>query len=457
MTLKTWSFSKKKNSTAQPSGSSDSYTVRLKEDTSIEKPVFIIGTGIDADINYCQFAGKYYFIDDIEVLTNDQVALHCSLDVLATHKSAIGSYTCFVDRCSNASYYNPMIRDFAVSASQKVIREAVESAQLSNNTSTDGVYVLGVIGGYGSSTAGISTYVLTPSELGEVLDFMFTDSHFGDIFADSVVKSFFNPFQYIVFLRWYPFTKAPFGAMSTYPVKFGWWSTSGQYTRCDNVTMSFGQTVTLPSGYYNDFRSYDNNYTQLDIEIPTVGAVKLDPSQFSATGIQLLVSVNVDIATGTSVVRLETVTGGALTTRSVIGVYSGQMGASIPVGQVNGEMGSLVSSVSGFAAGVMGGDAGMALSGVQGVVGSYNPPPSMLGTYGSRAYFAGMTSITLTIRCYETGELLTDRYGRPCCKNITLGNAPGFIKCTGASISLAAPDTEVEAVNNYLNTGFYYE
>ena len=75
MTLKTWSFSKKKNSTAQPSGSSRDYTVYMKENTSIESPVLIIGTGIDAGINYCQFVGNFYFIDDVEMLSKDQVAL----------------------------------------------------------------------------------------------------------------------------------------------------------------------------------------------------------------------------------------------------------------------------------------------------------------------------------------------------------------------------------------------
>ena len=97
MTLKTWSFSKKHNSTAQPAGSSRDYNVVMKENTSIESPVFILGTGIDAGISYCQWSGNYYFVDDIVLISADQVELHCSIDVLATHKTAIGAYTAFIE------------------------------------------------------------------------------------------------------------------------------------------------------------------------------------------------------------------------------------------------------------------------------------------------------------------------------------------------------------------------
>ena len=455
MNLETWSFSKRTNSTARPASAGRVYNVYLKEDTSIEHPHFIIGTGIDSSINYCLAMGNYYYIDDIIMLTNDQSELVCSIDVLATHKDAIGAYTCYIER--SASNFNSMIHDPAVSSSQEVISESVAEVELSNATSSSGVYVMGVVGGYGSGTAGISTYVLTASELEDALDFMFTEGNFMDVLTDSIVKSFFNPFQYIVFLRWYPFNKSVFGTLTSVPIKFGWWSTTNTFDKCNNITISFGQTLAIPAGFYNDFRSRDSAYTQMDLEIPSVGTIKLDPSQLSAQGIQLLVGVNVDIATGTSVARIETVTGAGLTTRSIIGSYTGHMGASIPVGQVNGEMASLISSATALASGIMLRSPAAAVGGISGVVGSYNPPPSMLGTYGSRAFFSGMTTIRLSTRCYATGEVPTGVYGRMCCKNLQIGTLSGYVKCNGASISLAAPDTEIAAVNNYLNGGFYYE
>lgn len=455
MTLKTWNFNKRVNSTKQPTASSRDYECKLKERTSIEKPIFIIGTGIDADISYCQCFGNYYFVDDIVMVTNDIVELNCTLDVLATHKASIGSYTAYVER--SASRYNPMIKDSAISASQEVISEGVATTNLSSSSSTEGTYVIGVIGGYGSGTGGISVYALTSGELSDVLDFMFTDGTYEDVISDSIVKSFFNPFQYIVFLRWYPFTKHIYGTMSHSKIKFGWWSTDREYTKLNDITTSFGVQLNVPSGYYNDFRSYDVNHTQLNVELPSVGMIQLDPSILSATGNHLFLALYLDIATGTTVVRLEVVTGSAYTTRSIVGSYSGKMGASIPVGQVNGEAGSLISSATQLATGLVTKEPVSAIGGISGIIGSYNPPPSMLGTYGSRAYFNGMTACKVSLRCYETGSLLTSVYGRPLCENVAINTLSGFIKCSGASIELDAPAEEIRHVNEYLNGGFYYE
>ena len=459
MTLKTWSFSKKKNSTAQPTGPGREYDVYLKENTSIENPVFILGTGIDAGISYCQAWDNYYFVDDIVLISKDQVELHCSLDPLATHKSEIASYTCHIERCAAVGQINPMIYDEAISQSQLVISESVAETNVvpSADQSVNGVYVIGVIGAYGSQTGGISVYALTASELEEALDFMFTQGNFTDVLTDSLVKSFFNPFQYIVFLRWYPFTKAKLGTLTSKKIKFGWWETSGTYDQLSDIHVSLGAQLNVPVPYYSDFRNYDSRYTQLFIEIPTVGGVFIDPSILSPTGVDLFLGVNIDICTGETVAYLETITGSGLTTRSRVGIYKGHMGASIPVGQVNGEMGSLLSSAAQVGIGVATGNAAVGVAGIQGVVGSYNPPPSMIGTYGSRAYFSGMVKARVTQRCYGSGENLTNVYGRPCHKNLQIGLLSGFVKCQGASIALDAPDTEIDAVNNYLNTGFYYE
>jgi len=458
MTLKTWSFSKKKNSTAQPSGSSRDYTVYMKENTSIERPVFIIGSGIDAGINYCQFSGNYYFIDDIEMLSKDQVALHCSIDVLATHKASIGAYTGFVERCSNASYIDTMIYDPAISQSQQIISESSEITNMfgSGIISSEGVYVLKVVGAYGSSTGGISMYVLSVDELKEVLDFMFSDSNFEDLFSDSVVKSFFNPFQYIVGLHWFPFSKSAFGTVSPRSVKFGWWETDGDtYGRLENLTINGGGNVTIPSRYYADFRSYHNGFTQMSLFLPTVGLVPLDPSLLSRSGGNLQVGITVDIATGNTLVNLWRVfTGGV---QDLLASYKGKIGVDVPIGQSNGEFGSLATSAAMTVGGAFAGDAAAAIGGIQGIVGSYNPGASVIGNYGGRESVAYQGVAICSIRTYRSGELLTNIHGRPCCKNIQLGLAPGFIKCAGASISLAAPDTETEAVDNYLNSGFYYE
>ena len=457
MTLKTWSFSKKKNSTSQPTGSGRDYSVYMKENTSIENPVFILGTGVDADINYCQWSGNYYFIDDIELLSKDQVALHCSLDVLATHKTAIGNYTCHIARCASPAYYDSMMYDNAISQSQEIIIERSNNTTMfaSGNISGDGTFVLKVVGAYGSNTAGIAMYVLTKDELEEVLDFMFTESNFNDVLTDSLVKSFFNPFQYIVGLYWFPFTKSAYGTFDTGAVKFGWWATNKTtYSILRRQIINGGGDVTIPELYYNDFRSYHNGFTQMSLSIPSVGVINLDPSLLSRAGMTLQISITVDLATGNTLVNLWRTD---LTVSDLIASYHGKMGCSIPIGQVNGEAGTLVSSAAQVGIGVATKDTALSVSGLSGVIGSYNPPASIVGNYGGRESVVYQSLAVLSMRTYRSGELLTAVYGRPCHKNLLIGLLSGFVQCQGASIALPAPDTEIEKVNTYLNTGFYYE
>lgn len=449
MTLKTWSnFSKKINSTLQPTRVSRDYTVYLKENTSIEKPVFILGTGIDSGINYCQCFGHYYFVDDIVMISADQVEVHCTLDVLATHKTAIGAYEAFIERASSG--YNDMIVDGAISASQEVIKEDNIGTDIFPVAEVGGSYILKVVGAYGSNAAGISTYVLNASELEQALDFMFTDGTYTDILTDSIVKSFFNPFQYIVGLMWLPLNQAAFTTTPD-PIKFGWWDTGNDtYAKIVNkIIQKQNVQLTIPAGYYNDFRSYDHRFTQYLVRIPTVGTISIDPSVLSDDG-KLYMDFTLDIASGATYIVLKTTDG-------IVGTYNGNMGVQTPVGQVNGEAGSLLNSGMQLAAGAITGNPAAVVGGITGIAGSYNPPPSMMGNFGSVASAAANVTARVSIRCYKTGELLTSRYGRPVEGMKTISTIPGFIKCRAASIPLAAPDTETQAVNNYLNTGFYYE
>lgn len=460
MTLKTWSFSKKHNSTAQPAGASRDYNVVMKENTSIESPVFILGTGIDAGISYCQWSGNYYFVDDIVLISADQVELHCSIDVLATHKAAIGAYTAFIERAASA--FNTMLSDGAVSRSQEILGESFYKTDLfENKVSSSGTYILGVIGRDSSETGGISVYMLSPEELGYALDFMFDEnnSEYDDFINDAFVKTIFNPFQYVVFLRWYPLTKAAFGTATPTRISYGWYKTpiGRTFDKLSSISIVGAATLDIPTPYYTDFRGYDSNFTQLYIDIPTVGFIELDPTLLYGTGIKLLVGLSCDIVTGDSIIYIERVTGAALTTRERICKFSGQLGASIPVGQVNSSAGSLAMSAGNIIAGAITKNPSAVAGGVEGIAGSLKPMGSVIGNYSSRASLSDMTEIKVSQRTYKSGGLLTTQYGRPLEEARQISTLSGFVKCREASIALAAPDTEIDRVNAYLNSGFYYE
>ena len=96
-TLNLWNnFTKRRNSTKQPAGAADlSLDVKLKENCGIANPVFIV-SGDYFTANYAQFAGQYYFVDDVVSVHNGLCEIHCSKDVLATYKSQIQASSPYV-------------------------------------------------------------------------------------------------------------------------------------------------------------------------------------------------------------------------------------------------------------------------------------------------------------------------------------------------------------------------
>ena len=477
MTLKTWAFSKKKNSTAQPATASRDYTVYMKENTSIENPVFILGTGIDSGISYCQAFGNYYFIDDIVMLTADQCELHCSIDVLATHKTAIGNYTGFVERA--AASHNAYIIDTALSATQNIVSETMATTDIFD-ADQDGCFVVRVVCPSSDSPTGIASFVMSHRELNALLDFIVTDSSFPDVLTDSIVKSFFNPFQYIISIMWFPMSRNDIPG-SDEDLILGWWdvpypttpgstsfkmlnSAAGYY---DNVSLS------MPTSYYSDdFRKHVKNFTQLSAYIPGLGMVDLDPEFLSASN--PTAEVSVDFVTGSMLVNFydRGSQGGVTVNKSNFGSFSGQIGIPIQCGQWSG-MGSSVVAAGGASGGSVAknflSDLGQSivaagadvLSGIGGAVkGILNVGSSNQNVYGSSGNMAQVVAhpeLILYQRAYGCGEFPNTVFGRPLCAVRQISTLSGYIKMQAASIALDAPDTEIEKVNNYLNTGFYYE
>ncbi len=75
----------------------------LKENTSIINPTFIVvqsSVGSLATQNYCYVGEwqRYYFINNIEVMTGGRIALHCSIDVLMSWRSQIKNIRTFISR-----------------------------------------------------------------------------------------------------------------------------------------------------------------------------------------------------------------------------------------------------------------------------------------------------------------------------------------------------------------------
>ena len=79
-----YNFSKRKNSTAIPSGTGTQYDVLLKNDTSLYSPTFIIASNAFPSYSYAQFQNMHYYITDIVKTTNQTYEVQCKIDPIGT-------------------------------------------------------------------------------------------------------------------------------------------------------------------------------------------------------------------------------------------------------------------------------------------------------------------------------------------------------------------------------------
>lgn len=100
-------FSKRENSTKQPSGGT-SYDVVFKDAFSIIGGTVKLQVNFDIAKNYtaAKYGNNFYKVVDVVSTTNNIVEITLTLDVLATYKSEIGGYSGLIERAPSSSQIN---------------------------------------------------------------------------------------------------------------------------------------------------------------------------------------------------------------------------------------------------------------------------------------------------------------------------------------------------------------
>lgn len=124
-------FSKRDNSTKQPSGGTD-YTVVFKEEFSIIGGTVKLQVNFDTAKNYtaAKYGSNFYKVVDIISTTNNIVEITLSLDVLATYKSSIASYTGLIERAPVDSYINYLPDDKISNTGNMITNKLIWSSDL---------------------------------------------------------------------------------------------------------------------------------------------------------------------------------------------------------------------------------------------------------------------------------------------------------------------------------------
>lgn len=443
-------FSKKPNSTKQPSGGT-SLTVRLKDNCSVLNPVFLINQ-YNLSHNYVRWGSRYYYIDDIVIVGNELAEYHCSSDALATFKADIGSSSQYVTRSATSYDLKVMDNRYPTIADTDrgltPLSDIASGMGLSGGTFPAGTYVLGLKSK--DSDTGVAFYAMTPTEFGQFCDYLYSSVWLDatDVTV-SLQKLLVDPFDYIISCTWYPFTVS--GASQ--PVYFGFWDWTGQsMTRIpeSDRIKSVSHTANLPDHPQVARGSYLNAapYTRLALNLYSFGQCALDPNRFLDSR-SVTVLLNIDMFTGIGVCKVLSSTG-------TVYQASATCGIPIQLSQVKDDLTKPIVDSAMVAAAIASENVVGVTSSIASAVKNAPPQIESVGAVGSvAAYYLNAPVIDSIF--YKLVEEDLAQLGRPLCARRTISSLSGYIECEKADLDSAASPSEKDTIITAMNGGFYYE
>lgn len=448
MQIQLWSnFVKKKNSTKRPSGTPHIENVTLKRETSLLNPTFIMT--VDNDIyNYLWVPewGRFYFINDIVHGNSNLCELRCTLDVLATYKDNISNYVGFVERTSSPRWYNTDINDNAISVEDVV--EFMDSESTYCNISNGLLYIVRIVGR--GSTNGIGTFVMNRSQMQRIFSSLWGDVDSGSVTGDIIdfLQLYIsNPSQYIVGCY-----SSPIGASvyaqntSVETVYLGGHETNLTLDRINDGQVIVASNLSLrkPASIYSDFRKTDSQFSQYTIYIPTIGTFPLSPDIMNSN---LTMDISADLISGDLFFKLKA-------NGHPVATYNSSCYSSMSIGALNSANGVVAGTLQAGVSLLTANPVGL----IQGAQSAFSPTPSVIGSQGGTGCVSLANEIVISCLQKRSAEFPTMVYGRPCCKNMALNSLTGhYIKCANSSIDIAGTESDKDAVNSYLDSGFYLE
>ena len=495
-TVKFGVFAKRRNSTKVPTNQlSDTRTVTLKDTTSQDRPTFIV-TGNNFNYNYCEWDNKYYFIEDIESLRNNEIAIHCILDPLATYKNYIKASTQFVSYSSSEAAQSylmdtriPVLKDASVD-----VRNAAITV-----LDADGKYILSTVGKEGCAlfdcsitklkdviasisnweTSGISAaQALIDPQVIQTMDFgaaiTALNTTLGSI-GEALINCGFVGNAY---------AQAPSCIRSCIWVPFGYvlheggdlriwlgnFDTHVDAKRVSAKAYTGSSSVSIPwqsSGWRRAVCE------QVYLYLPLVGMVSVPTNEIIKES-----SFTIDwSATATDGVICYEVKAGS----QIIGTYGGQCSANYPIGinqqasagqmvqtafagtekMLTSAVNSTISPISMAAA--------PAAMGMNAIEAAYNMADTVNTTHASCIGGIGGgagSGLDLEAHCFtvyhptvlnESNAAYKAAMGVPVMKAMQLTNLTGFCQCANAHVEAPATAGELNAIDAMLNSGIYIE
>lgn len=487
-------IAKRRNSTLQGAFTA-SYNVVLKDNCSLDRPIFLVSAS-SMDYNAALWGSRYYFIEDVISVRNNQWEVHCVLDVLATYKSEILASTQYVAYSSVSG--GTWLADNRIPLESRGVATKVDIVNPA--FSRTGTYILSVIGQSGcrlyslplakiedlldkvndwsddltdfsfngkniDGTSTVATYQWDSTDLGlnfESLGKMLTLSGlFGNAYnsAPSCIRS----------CIWIPFDASIFTVVSSnQEIYLGQFATGVYADVISSTPYTDSFTFTIP-WIHSDWRR--SVCEDIYMYLPLVGLVNLESANITSNS---TITLKYSVTPTDGCVAYELVSG-----YQIIGTYGGSCAANFPIGiSQQASAGDIVSSIlngaekavslgvqsslspvsAGAAAAAVPFEAAKTAFEVTNTTFSRNN--SCVGGIGGGVGVGLDLFASLYIVNHETiiePSTMSATMGVPTQTPLTLSSCSGFCQCVNAHVAAAAEAPILDAIDSMLNSGFYIE
>ena len=463
-----WSYSKRDNSTAIPTGAPDrSLSCSLKSDSGVLSPILEIGLGMTfnpSSLNYAQIPtyNRYYRVTDWQWAAGLWI---CSLqvDVLSSFRAEIGATSKYVIRA--AADYNPDIIDNFYPAEEHVAVSFDTYSFPWYDDFTNGAFILGVISGSGTGLAGTTEYyILTPPELKDFMTYLFPTSTVNwsslNGMEESIYKSIYDPLRFIVSCKYFPFGIG--GIETDVPIEFGNF-VSTKYAEPLSKPAQwpvFAHDYSLPSDWLSrDARDRSEPFCDLAYWLNPFGVLPISPADFTLTD-TVRVRITPDLISGEATIQIFALMSSG--TEILVTQQTGILGFDVNLEAINRNMAAAVGAVV----------TGSAQSAREVLTGS--PPLSALSVAGDAFVSLHRPTISYSSRGTPSVAMLdgssrlysrrhtfpaqkVSEFGRPLYDDRVINTLPGFIRCGDGDIAVPGYAEEISRIGEYLTGGFFYE
>lgn len=461
-------------------------TAELKEQSSMIAPRLILlpVSGVNLYEFNCAYipalGDRYYTISDV-IWLNGRYELDLRVDVLATYKTSIGNSTQYVARAAAAS--NGAIKDtiYPITTAARYGNTLLGQNQRQNIQ--NGYFIMGVLAPSGSVLGSVTYYVLNWRTALFLRGKLLTDLQWTNVteITEELLQTLFNPCQYIVSYKWVPYSPPVTVLSQVTSINFGYWSfdiseLTGGYA-AQMITANIPTTnllryavtdANIPKhpqiarGAYLSAEPYSRYYLLM------TGYGRLDlPALAVTNGNGFTIYETLDYVSGESILNVYLGAGSEETTTPILTAHS-HFAIDMPFAQsdqnILSGISDAASAVSGTVGSLMRFDVGgaiqNAITGITSAISDVAPVVQKGGNSGSFAAtgeFSGADLIEAVF--YIIGDEDNADLGRPLCAPRQLSTLSGFILCANghAQGMSTATDAEKTEVEQYLNTGFFYE